>query len=153
MKVFLIILLSLGYLLACGSNDEPEHTDPHTYMETEADRAHNARNSLDYHGVYAGVVPCADCAGIDTTVELKDDGSYTLSVQYLGKDDDTIHTWEGEYVWNDAGNTVTLTGVEDRPDQYFVAENRLIQLDMDGNRITGELADDYILPKEERGGQ
>jgi heat shock protein HslJ len=30
---------------------------------------------------------------------------------------------------------------------YFVAENRLIRLALDGSRITGALADDYVLDK------
>jgi len=149
MKFSIPIIFSILLLAACGQQDEPEHTEPHTYMEQEADMAHNARNSLDYDGVYEGVVPCADCAGIDTRIEIDQEGNYSLEVQYLGKDDDTVHRFEGTYVWNDAGSTITLGGVEDRPNQFFVAENRLIQLDMDGNRITGELADEYILPKKE----
>ncbi len=148
MKSTIPVLLLVFLLTACGSNGEAEYSEPHTYMEIEADQAHNARNSLDYYGTYSGVVPCADCAGIDTTVELLENDTFIFSVRYRGKEDDTVHRYEGEFTWNDAGNTVTLWGLEDRPDQFFVAENMLIQLDMDGNRITGEHADAYILEKE-----
>ena len=48
--------------------------------------------------------------------------------------------------WNKEGNTITLEG-EDKPNQYFVGENTLTQLDIDGNKIKGEIEEDYILRK------
>jgi len=51
--------------------------------------------------------------------------------------------------WNDAGNTITLDGKEHAPNQYFLGENMLIQLDMEGNRIVGELGERYVLRKQE----
>ena len=54
---------------------------------------------------------------------------------------------KGKYTWNAAGNTIILDGVKDAPNQYFVGENTLTQLDMEGNKITGDMADLYILKK------
>jgi NlpE N-terminal domain len=45
------------------------------------------------------------------------------------------------------GSIITLTGIKNKPNEYFVGENKLIQLDIDGNKITGSLADKYILKK------
>ncbi|AFL85694.1 putative lipoprotein NlpE involved in copper resistance [Belliella baltica DSM 15883] len=108
---------------------------------------HNALNSLDYMGVYSGVLPCADCEGIETTIELGSGNSYVKKVIYLGKDNQQIVETGGTFTWNEAGNTITLNE-EDMPNQYFVGENILFHLDMEGNRITGELAEKYELRKE-----
>jgi len=38
-----------------------------------------------------------------------------------------------------------LSGIKDGPTRYLVGENRIFQLDKEGNRITGELANRYVL--------
>ncbi len=108
--------------------------------------ADNSENAIDWAGIYSGVVPCADCEGIQTTVTLNQDLTYTLYQKYLGKGDST-YTQSGSFVWNKAGNEITLSGISDAASKFRVGENQLIQLDMDGNLITGVLADSYILPK------
>lgn len=105
-----------------------------------------SRNALDWKGIYEGVLPCADCEGILTRIELRSDETFTLTTTYLGKSDaDFSH--EGKFEWNDQGSTITIQGVENRPTQYLVGENQLFQLDLSGNRITGDLASQYILRK------
>ncbi|AXJ02077.1 NlpE N-terminal domain-containing protein [Cyclonatronum proteinivorum] len=151
MNRFIISFISVFVLViasGCGSADTPE-TDSEllTQQQTNPSPSSYARVSLDWFGTYHGVTPCADCEGIDTTLELTRDESFVLTIQYLGKDDEP-QTTEGDFFWNEAGNTVTLAGVENRPAQFFVAENAVIQLDMDGQRVTGDLADLYILRKQ-----
>ena len=41
-----------------------------------------------------------------------------------------------------------FSGMENAPNQYFVAENKLIQLDMAGKKIEGKLAEKYVLAKQ-----
>lgn len=143
------ILAFVLILVSCGqknkTTEEAVETPP---VETAiiAD-SHNARNSLDYTGVYKGILPCGDCEGIETEVTLDAENNFVKKTKYLGKDS-SIFEENGSYAWNEAGNTVVLEGITDSPNQYFVGENQLFQLDMDGNRITGELADKYILKKE-----
>lgn len=115
-----------------------------THPSVEFRDEHNARNSLDWAGTYDGVLPCADCEGIKTVVRLSDDGTFRSQVEYLGKGGAPLAE-QGQFRWNAQGNTITL-GEKD-PVQYFVAENRLIQLSPDGARITGALADLYVLTK------
>ncbi|MTF39032.1 copper resistance protein NlpE N-terminal domain-containing protein [Cyanobacterium aponinum UTEX 3221] len=105
-----------------------------------------SQNSLDWNGVYEGILPCASCEGIKTTIILNQDLTFVQQVQYLGIDE---RTWEtkGTFQWNEAGNRITLQGIEQAPNQFIVGENRLIQLDMNGDRISGDLADKYILNK------
>ena len=69
-------------------------------------------------------------------------------MEYLGKDS-TVFRQNGSFVWNEAENEVTLKSDEDTPEanRYLVEEDTLLQLDRDGNRIQGELADHYKLKK------
>lgn len=106
---------------------------------------HNAQNSLDVEGTYKGVLPCADCEGIETEIELKD-SAYIKRTKYLGKGDGKVDEEKGSFEWVD-GSTIELEGIEGASNKYFVGENTLTHLDMEGNKVTGELADHYILKK------
>jgi heat shock protein HslJ len=144
MKTHRILILSAPLILAlsgCMSRffdgDEPD--------VAVANAEHNARNSLDWAGSYHGVLPCADCEGIETVVVLRDDGTYDEFSRYLGEENNVVFSEAGTFTWNDEGNTVTFEGTE--PSRYFVGENQLIRLALDGTRITGELAQNYVLDR------
>ena len=98
--------------------------------------------------MYKGIVPCADCEGIETILNLRDESNFVLTTHYLGKKDSKINVLKGTYTWNKEGNTVVLSGIENGPSQYFVSENYLTQLDLEGNKITGDLASKYVLEKQ-----
>lgn len=122
-------------------NTPPEITFPVT---TTAD---NSMNSLDWDGMYKGVTPCADCEGIETSLTLSKDNSYVLTTKYLGKST-KMNEMKGTFTWNTEGNTITLSAITDGPNQFFVGENQLTQLDMSGKKITGPLAEKHILIKQ-----
>jgi len=111
------------------------------------DAAHNSQNSLDWAGTYTGVIPCADCEGISVSLTLHPDETYLLSYSYLGKGNSFPIMISGKFSWNEAGSTIFLNDAKGFPPYYIVGENRLIQLDMEGNPITGALADKYVLEK------
>ena len=113
----------------------------------QAADSHNAQNSLDYVGTYEGTIPCADCSGIEVSVVLNDNGSYTKTMTYIGKEPNNVFTTGGSYNWDRTGNNITLSG-ETEPDIYKVEENRIIMLDQNGELITGDLSDMYILQKK-----
>lgn len=117
-----------------------------TPMANQTATQHTSQNSLDWYGSYAGVVPCADCAGIETFITLDKDLSYQLRTRYLGKDD-RIFERQGTFVWEENGNVIYLKGLSEGPNRYHVGENLLFQLDKQGKRITGDLAENYILRK------
>ncbi|WP_415721279.1 copper resistance protein NlpE [Photobacterium ganghwense] len=131
-------------VMAEGEQDEMKAGES---SEPVADMEHNARNSLDWAGTYTGILPCADCEGIKTELVIKDDGTFTLTEMYLGKDGGAFEH-EGTFNWNTAGNTIALPGISDSAVQYFVGENQLFRLDLEGNRITGDLESHYILKKQ-----
>jgi len=127
------------FLGACASK-------PPTSLAQRTTTPDNSANSLDWDGNYAGVIPCADCEGIESTVTLNKDLSYLVTTKYLGKNY-KIFERQGTFTWNEEGNTIRLHGIPEGPDHYLVGENVLIQLDKQGNRITGALAANYVLRK------
>jgi len=109
----------------------------------------NSATSLDWPGTYIGTLPCADCEGILTTLKLNADLTYERSSSYSGKTTETF-TDKGKFQWNDLGNIITLNNA-DQPSKFLVGENRVIQLDMQGQPVTGVLADHYVLEKQVSG--
>jgi heat shock protein HslJ len=135
MKHRRLTLLIITTLLGCT-----------TAPESTTSSADNSRNSLDWQGVYAGIVPCTDCEGIRTRIELRGDGTFTRSLTYLGEDEQPF-TDSGTFEWDASGARITLGASERDVQQYQVGENVLFHLDRNGQRITGELAAAYRLEK------
>jgi heat shock protein HslJ len=107
----------------------------------------NAKGTLDYVGYYKGVLPCADCEGIETSLNLNENATYTLRTTYLGKGN-KIFEQKGTYSWNKNGSIVRLDNVEGAPNLYAVNKNAITQLNMRGRRIMGKLEKEYILTKQ-----
>lgn len=108
----------------------------------------NSRTSLDWNGIYSGILPCADCEGIKTDIDLHPEGTFSLARRYLGKDD-SLYTVYGTFHWNEQGNIIILenTSGGTKPGHFLVGENQLIKLDDNNQRIKGDLANRYILRK------
>ena len=148
MKILTLASISL-FFMACNSDQKTTSNTDSTQKsaDTVINDSHNAKNSLDWAGTYKGVTPCADCEGIQTELTLNSDMSYALKTNYMGKD---THFPEdhGTFAWDTSGSKVELIGLKDGPSKYFVGENMLKQLDMEGKEISGPLADKYVLKKE-----
>lgn len=138
-------LLALLFSFAACQTKQTANGNSQTEKTVVTDQ-HNAANSIDWAGTYKGMVPCADCEGIETTITLAKDGSFKLVTVYKGKSEEK-NEFSGNFSWNENGNTLNFSEIENGPSKYFVGENTLIQLDMEGNRITGDLANSYILKK------
>jgi len=107
--------------------------------------AGNSRNSLDWKGVYAGLIPAADCPGIDVQIILRPDQTYEIRYEYLDREN-SLFTDKGKFSWDRTGNIITLDTGNFSP-HYRVSEQFLVQLDMNRKEITGALADNYKLKK------
>lgn len=143
---FLLLVFLPLYITNCTPDNEPESQPNNEQSATYP--THNSQNSLDWAGTYQGITPCADCEGIETNLVLHYDQTYELSTRYVGKSDDLIHT-NGSFRWDESGNQIILDVEENsRPSEYIIQENRIVQLDMDGNRITSDLAEAYVLEKD-----
>ncbi|ALS98323.1 copper resistance protein NlpE N-terminal domain-containing protein [Lacimicrobium alkaliphilum] len=148
MPIQLLLILAVLLLGACATTDNnPVVKNTQSEQMQNADNAHTSRNALDWAGVYEGVLPCADCEGIQTRLMLSADGNYQLSETYLGEDSRAFQS-KGEFEWLDDGLRIRLLGRTSAPGLYQVGENQLFHLDQDGQRISGELAAQYRLAKQ-----
>lgn len=147
MKKLIYVTFVLFAFTACKNNQEKETGEE--IVETEqAPDMHTSQISLDWQGVYKGVLPCADCEGIATEVKLNDDQTYTIERVYLGKDDQAFKE-TGAFKWTEDGGSIVLKEkVKGSPTLFKVGENHLLHLDQDGEKIEGELAEMYMLRKE-----
>lgn len=150
MKKIFVIIAAVGVLYSCGGNTqkgEEEKASVEEFSEIAKNVAdkHNAKTSLDYQGTYTGTLPAADAPGMLVSLTLSD-STFVRTTEFVGKKNSKSEE-KGKYTWNDKGNTIILDGIKEGPNQYFVGENTLTQLDMEGNKITGDLAEHYVLKK------
>ncbi len=111
------------------------------------DSSNTAQNPLNWQGTYKGVMPCADCEGIETEIMLHADSSYMIATKYAGKKDKAEVKGDGKFVWVD-GSHIQLQGIKNEASTYFVSENKITQMDMAGKKIEGASAEKYILTKQ-----
>jgi len=147
---FIIFCMMAIMFTSCKKNSESSTQNTAETEETnnsnkELPTADNSRNALDWNGTYKGIIPCGDCVGIETQITLGSDLSYTITEKYLGKSD-SVFTSQGQFKWNEAGRKISLG--ENSSKSYQVGENKLFVLDKNGERITGDLENLYILNKQ-----
>ena len=126
MKKIFILVCSCALLAACNNSAKTNKSAGADSTSIEVTDIHNAENSLDYEGTYKGVFPAADCPGIETTLTLNPDKTFSLHSVYIDRD----------------------SSFDEKGTYYKVEENHLRKLTMDKQEITGELADHYVLNKE-----
>ncbi len=137
MRVFSTILFSIlaVFLLfiSCINNKKSSST---------LDKKENLEFlSANVVGHYSGKLPCADCEAINTILELSKDHSYELRYVYVGKSSDKFIK-NGN--WKIEKNNLVLDGLDY---EYKIVDGVLWQLDLAGNMITGDLAENYQLEK------
>ena len=118
----------------------------------DADAAQAGGN---WAGLYRGVLPCADCEGIDTLLELHDDGTWERTLRYLGASDEPIRS-SGRIAFAEhsessgAGVDEVLLFLEPGTTErtaYRVEADALRQLDRERQVIEGDLAARYRLAR------
>lgn len=131
-KIASSIVLSVLVLISCNNSSTKEQD----------------KNKVIWEGVYSNVVPCADCAGIQSTIVLNKDMTYLIITKYLGEDMDVL-SQKGTFLWDKNENKITLEGIDpnEAPTMYILEENKLIQLDIEGNPLEENLRLQYSLEK------
>jgi uncharacterized lipoprotein NlpE involved in copper resistance len=157
MKKSALYFLMIISLLSCKDREERSNTSGNidnkgtniNLKEPEFNDAHTSRNSLDWEGIYTGVLPSDDCEGIDTSISLKKDQTYLLKLRYLGisekKRKDSV--FEGKFTWDENGNNITLDGAKDGTRKFKVGEYFLTPLDKNGKEIEAIPGNNYKLLK------
>ena len=99
-------------------------------------------------GTYSGMLPCADCEGMDTRLLLTADGKYTLTQIYQDKDHSSFVS-EGGYTLESDGKTVHLRPTnKDEYDGYYevLSPTQLRMLDREGKPVDSPL--NYTLTRK-----
>ena len=140
----LYVILSISMLAACGSGSDQIAANDSAF-KTEVPKAFviNAEE-------YTGSLPCADCEGIDVSLQLnKHDSSYIMTSVYKGsRVDSSNNTFKDTGTWNIHGVDTLYLLHGSNSVKYIKTDTALIQLDGSGNRISGPLADKFILHKK-----
>ncbi|MDY3338155.1 copper resistance protein NlpE [Riemerella anatipestifer] len=94
--------------------------------------------------MYQGIIPCADCEGIFTTITLTQDKTFEKTDYYLGKDE--YFTGEGSYTVDASTGIYELSFKSDNSAQYYQREEgKLVLLNDKKEKNTGTHASDYEL--------
>lgn len=149
-KSSLITLILLGniFFMSCNENKNPKKDSDVEDVVTNEKSDHLAV----WAGSYEGTLPCADCAGIETTIILNNDNTYEKHETYLKGDDSIKFEEMGSFSINEA-NIITLKPANDDDASaggllYKFEENKLYALTLDGEKVSGVLAEYYILEKQ-----
>ena len=101
-----------------------------------------------FAGTYAGMLPCADCPGIDSTIAFTPEGAYTLSETYQDADKSSFLS-KGTWSVRGDGKAVLLDPEDkDEYDRSFsiVSPTELRALDRQGKPIESTL--DYSIKRK-----
>ena len=142
----LFVLCAFTSIIFTASEKKTESTPATENKSSQKIDDSTSQSALDWDGTYEGVIPCADCEGIKTELTLNQDNTYTLTEEYIDKNLKVEN--QGNITWTDDGNSISLKTKDDEYKRYKVGENILFQLDLEGNEITGALAQNYQLKKK-----
>lgn len=138
-------LLACALLAACTPSSNPP---PVAAPATAPATAPAAPATAGIEGRYSGMLPCADCEGLDTTLVLTADNNYKLTQLYHDKDNSSFIS-DGSFSLESEGNIVHLHPAnKDEYDGYYavLSPTQLRMLDREGKAIESEL--NYTLTKQ-----
>lgn len=149
MKKKLLFIFILTTLFACKSNvEDPDNELSDDLTENNKSlQLHNSRNSLDWAGTYSGLLPCEDCLGVETIIEINEDQTYRLTLRRTNDEEQTEETkTSGNFSWNDEGSAIFLEQEPEMP-PLKVGENFLVPLDSRGFELKPEPGNNFKLLK------
>lgn len=145
----LIVAITALILGGCRSGDKHDtvYEGPIETVSTKAE-IKNARETVDWAGVYEGKTPCKDCDAIKTTVKLNNDNTFSIQQVHEGKEGGSSEFQEnGQFSWEEDGSRIVLK-TNDLTIKFQVGEDDLTLLDMSGNILSKKLGNFYILRKQ-----
>lgn len=96
---------------------------------------------------FSGVIPCADCSGIDTSLFLQQDGTYVLQESYLGAKDGDL-TFASYGSWARTADKLVLTDSKGEKRYFHPQGDNLAMLDTTGAPIVSQF--NYVLKPTEQ---
>ncbi|MDC9595612.1 envelope stress response activation lipoprotein NlpE [Xenorhabdus anantnagensis] len=123
-KKILLALLAAGVFTVAGCQNIPA---------TQNDSVPQGQ-SQSTEKVFSGIIPCADCSGIETTLQLAKDGTYILGQTYLkAKSEENTFFETGHWAIN--GKKIILSNQDGKKSYYLIKGENLDMLDINGEPI------------------
>ena len=146
MKQVLLIMMVLG-LLSCS--EQPAASEEKKTTSGLDSLSESEREAVRKMITYSGVIPCADCESIEVIINLFDDNSFEKRSLYIGRKSTGPGSNEVTVngTWMMHVDTLHLSDIAAGPSRYIRTDSSIIQLDMEGKKITGGLADKYVLKR------
>jgi uncharacterized membrane protein/uncharacterized lipoprotein NlpE involved in copper resistance len=130
----ILILLTITFLIIIGCSSAPEFVpDPKSV-------------TFLTNGIWLGMLPCADCEGIDYQINLKNDYTFKQKSVYKGKSEE-IFIDEGRWGFV-SDSVIAVSGNEDYK-MFLIQQDHLVMLDQDGNKIESSFEERYHLSKDD----
>ena len=98
------------------------------------------------NGIWLGMLPCADCEGIDYQINFKNDYTFKQKSVYKGKSEE-IFIDEGRWGFV-SDSVIAVSGNEDYK-MFLIQQDHLVMLDQDGNKIESSFEERYHLSKDD----
>ena len=141
------LICGLAALMIGMVSCKPQPNGAKSNETTSVSIQDNSKNSLAWEGLYTAILPCDDCGGLQISVDLYSNGTYKMKEVYFGKEDSDTDV-SGKLVWDKGGNII-IVGEGQSAKRFLVNEGVLFMLDNEGNKMTGEQPDSYVLVKSD----
>ncbi|MBF0578198.1 copper resistance protein NlpE [Dysgonomonas sp. GY617] len=94
-KLLFVLVIIICLLAACNSQKNEEITQPALVGIAKKNAINDILGAIS---VYKGILPCADCRGIETTLKIYDDSKFfELTSVYLGKELENKFVQKGNF--------------------------------------------------------
>ena len=121
-----VAVCSLFALFGCNNRAEVQ-----TLQQTQVAELQPMQQS------YRGVLPCADCSGIETSLFLEKDGSWVMNQRYEGAKEPAVFASYGS--WARTADKLVLTASDGEKLYFHPKGDSLEMLDRSGNPIESQL--------------
>lgn len=126
-----------GSLIGCSNDTNESSVAQEAAITSQVENT--ADVSLDWTGIYEGILPCADCSGIKTTLTLNANKTFELAQTYLtGKKEEKTEVATGGFHWVGEKPVIELDD-KGTPIYYMITEGAAIKYDTEGNPIDSKL--------------
>ena len=146
LSCFSVLATALA-LSACQPASNNQNSTPATAEDSKPNSAAHVQSTpnTSWQGRYTGLLPCADCSGIRTTIELDDDKSFEMTEQYTGKGYIAPTKTEGEFHFDP--NTPNLIELKSKDFQrkFSIGEQTIEARAMEDGSALSELYTLYKL--------
>ncbi|MBB6612069.1 copper resistance protein NlpE N-terminal domain-containing protein [Pontibacter sp. Tf4] len=137
MKRILTVLVAGATLIVAGCTTSELSTEPVDVAPA------GSRLPSTLFGTWSGVIPCADCPGINYNLDLNEDNTFEETMVYQERE---VEPYTRTGTWQIRNGVLQLSGPDTTITQFDLSTaGELYMLDQQGRRITSGLAENYTL--------